>query len=474
MIEQQSTSRCDSPLTRELTGAAYCYPFRWLLVLTALAAGFVAPYSWVYARAAAQIQPFLSDVDGPLHGDFGHFYHGAKAMRDHENPYTSWKRGYIYPPLMAFLLMPLTLLPAETAARVFIGFNIALSIALSLLVARESARRFASPDPVLITGAALLATFLLIDKIRGEMRMGQTNTWMLAAFVLGLVWMDRRPWLAGLALGFGFNIKYLPVVMLPYLLFRRRWNVAAGFILGAIGFALLPAIWSGWHENLRHLAVAYSGLLKLVGLETGAAEAANLESISAPLSVSVTSMVSRAIGGGQATWLVLAVSLGTALGVAGVMLAIARRAGVPLLFRWLTAQGAASQSETTLLEWLGLLVFVLAFSPQTNTRHLYLVLFVLTAAAVILLKPPAGVSRRPLVVGVAVLTLGLNFPQFNSLSSSAALWWAAHAGPTVCLLFMYGTLLWTGLCVVRTSESRGLPPAEISTQSPWLLNSTQS
>ena len=425
----------------------------------ALAAGFVVPYGWVYARAAAQIRPFLSDVDGPLHGDFGHFYYGARAMREHENPYTSWKRGYIYPPLMAFVLMPLTALPAETAAKVFIGFNIGLSIALSLLIAWESARRFGNrPGPVLITGAALIATVLLVDKIRGEMRMGQTNVWMLASFVLGLVWIDRRPWLAGIALGFGFNIKYLPVVMLPYLLFRRRWNAAAGFILGAIGFALLPAIWSGWDENLRHLAIAYSGLLKLVGVDTRAAEAANLESISAPLSVSVTSMFSRLIGGGEATGLVLAVSMVTALFAAGVMLLIAQRPGVPLLFRRMTAQDTPSHRGTTLLEWLGLMVFVLAFSPQTNTRHLYLVLFVLATAAVFLLKPPTGVARGPLIIGVVVLVLGLNFPQFNSLSTSAALSWAAHAGPAMCLLFMYGTLLWTGLRVVGTFEPCRLPP----------------
>src|SRR5437667_249836 len=68
--------------------------------LMALALAFVMVYGWIYMRAAAQIAPSLSDVDGPSHGDFGHFYHAALAMRQHADPYAAWKQGYLYPPLL--------------------------------------------------------------------------------------------------------------------------------------------------------------------------------------------------------------------------------------------------------------------------------------------------------------------------------------------------------------------------------------
>src|SRR3954471_14456009 len=50
--------------------------------------------------------------------DFRHFYYAGEAMREHRNPYLAWKGGYVYPPLLAFLYMPLTQFPIEQAAQV--------------------------------------------------------------------------------------------------------------------------------------------------------------------------------------------------------------------------------------------------------------------------------------------------------------------------------------------------------------------
>jgi hypothetical protein len=417
------------------------------LILIAIIIGFAAAYGWIYLRAVSQIPAFLDDVDGPAYGDFGHFYHAAVAMRAHDDIYGAWKHGYIYPPLLAFLLMPLTSLPAETAAHIFIVANIGLSIGLTLLATGDAARRLGiTPQPLLILAAALMATVLMLDIIRFEIRMGQTNVLMFASFVLGLVWLDRRPWLAGLALGFGFNIKYLSLAMLPYLLARRRWKAAGGFMLGAVGFALVPALWSGWDKNLHQLGTALAGLLNLVGVVTGAPDAAHLESISAPLSVSVTSMFARVVGDGEPTPAALAAATATALIAVAVFAVIVRRSGIPI-FRWPKAAGhdTPPYAGVVLLEWLGLLVFVLAFGPQTNTRHFYLVLLVMLVAALLILNSPGGASRWPLIAGVAVLVMALNPPRWSGVPNSMVSWWRAHAGPALCLLAMYGTVLWTGL-----------------------------
>src|SRR5258706_4440666 len=48
-------------------------------------------------------------------GDFEHFYYAARAMRDGSDLYASGVHGYIYPPLIAFLFMPLTWLPVKLA-----------------------------------------------------------------------------------------------------------------------------------------------------------------------------------------------------------------------------------------------------------------------------------------------------------------------------------------------------------------------
>src|SRR5205823_2225794 len=122
--------------------------------------------------------------------------------------------------------------------------------------------------------------------------------------------LDRRPTLAGMALGMAFNIKYLPIVLLPYLMMRRRYAATAGFIAGAVGFALLPALNTGWDTNLANLATAYGGLLRMVGVVSPSAPVAHVEDITDGLSVSITSGFARL---GLAPLAALAAAVGVGL-----------------------------------------------------------------------------------------------------------------------------------------------------------------
>jgi hypothetical protein len=237
-------------------------------------------------------------------------------------------------------------------------------------------------------------------------------------------------------------------------------------VVSAVGFALLPSIWSGWDENLRQLGITFGGLLKLIGIDTSNLASTNVESIGAPLSVSVTSMFSRVVGGGEATSLAMGLSLAAALLTCGVILFLIRGVGLPVL-RWPRSpeQSRLPYRGMVLFDWVGLIALVLAFSPQTNTRHLYLTLFIITAAAVVLLCPPGGVTRRPLIIGMIIFTLGVNWP--DSWLDQNTRWWSAHGGPTVSLLFMYATFLVVGLRFISTltkettSHATGTPQSSV-------------
>src|SRR5258705_8385049 len=118
--------------------------------------------------------------------------------------------------------------------------------------------------------------------------MFQTNGLMLLMLALALRWLDRKPWLAGLALGFAVNIKYLPLVLLPWLLIRRRWLAAGSFVLGCIFFAILPAVQSGWNNNLNHLSTAFRGPGHPLGIETRSAQYPDIWNMRAGISLSLT------------------------------------------------------------------------------------------------------------------------------------------------------------------------------------------
>lgn len=390
-------------------------------------------YIWSYGRGIAKIPSGM--------GDFYHFYAAAEAMLRGQDIFASGTGGYIYPPLIAFAFLPLAMLSFADAAKLDLVINILLSALTLYLGGRECVRRVGLPvRPVFVALVAAIAAILMADKIRGELRMGQTDVLMLLGFTLGLVWVRRHPTLAGLALGAAFNIKYVPIVLLPYLLVRRRWR-AAGVFLGAIVlFALLPALYTGWSVNLHNLNVAYSGLLNLVGLGSGG-PAAQIQGIAAPLSVSVTSAFARAFGGDGAAKLGTALGLGVGLGFVGVWAWAYRRHQAPIVEWGTRAPADPGLALLELFEWTSLIIFVLAFSPQTNMRHIYMTLLPVMAGVALLLAVPAR-ERALVVASLLVGMLSLNLPPGGRQFSEAVVFWHSHGGPGWCIAIMQTGLVW--------------------------------
>ncbi len=427
---------------------------RWMR--TALIAGWGVVLVCLFLNAVRRI--------GGDTGDFIHFFAAARAMVHGQDLYSSGRGGYIYPPLLAFLYSPLAGLPENAAAAVLLLANIGLLLGSVFLAVREMARRFAvRADGWKTAGVALIAVLLVGDKLKGELQMWQTNLLMLFLFTAALYLLDRRPALAGSALGLAFNIKYLSIVFIPYLLLRRRWTAAAAFLASLVGFALLPAVLTGWDVNLHNQTIAYGGLFRLMGFPIQA-RAAHIEEIAVGFSVSIPSGVARLVGAGESPAVALAAAGLVALISVAVAWAMYRRNGVPF---WRRADGPAADVRIRAvvgLEWAALVTAALIFSPQTNTRHLSLLLLVQTLAVLLLLSPRPGVSRRPLLLGTSVLVLGLIFPPgTQDFGEQVGIWcagslaaWHSVGGPCWCALVMLGTLIWTGL---RRAVALGESPA---------------
>jgi len=148
--------------------------------------------------------------------DFGYFYHAAQAMRQGQDIYAATKGHYIYPPFLAFVLQPLTLVPEQTAAIVWIIINASLMFGAALIAAQEGAARWhrsnASIDPSMPWAIAAVASILVADKIDTILILGQTEGIMLLGFACTLRWMDRRPLLAGAVVGLTASIKYVSLI----------------------------------------------------------------------------------------------------------------------------------------------------------------------------------------------------------------------------------------------------------------------
>jgi len=77
---------------------------------------------------------------------------------------------------------------------------------------------------------------------------------LFALTLSGMYWQSRgRPLLGGMALALAAAIRLMPVVFIPYLIYRRRWRPAAYAVLFLALFTLSPALVYGWDGLLEYL-----------------------------------------------------------------------------------------------------------------------------------------------------------------------------------------------------------------------------
>jgi hypothetical protein len=366
----------------------------------------------------------LRRIERQEFSDFTPFYRAAGALAHGTNPYVHVdRRPYIYPPLLAFLYVSLAKLSEPRAAEVALLVNVAALAASVLVLVRTFATRLGAARAMkLFPLVCLIALIPVADKVKSDVRMFQTNPLILLCFALALATLDAAPLVAGVALGFAFNIKYTAVAFLPYLLLRKRWTAAAGFALGVAGFALLPAIESGWHQNLQNLAAAFGGLANgLAGQDDVMRyQGADVKSVVSLISVSITSAMARAFEAGGAPRIISVVAtLVATTAICAFVTSLYRRNRLPLL-HWPPAPRQANPPycALTAIEWTGMAVAAIAFSPQTNTRHLVLALVPAALAAVLIVEPPApetthGAARRgraAVAIALLLILLGLSLP----------------------------------------------------------------
>jgi hypothetical protein len=405
------------------------------------------------------IYHFHHQREGKHHfGDFPTFYVAAEYARDHKDIYTAGSspdQMYVYPPLIAVLYIPLTAFSLADAARFMLFPTAAMLLGSLILGAGEILGRLGRRNAAVWCVVVATASLLGENEMRGVMTMLETDSLMLLMFALAFWWLDRRPILAGLALGFAFNIKYLSIVALPYLILRRRWRAAGGMVAWCIGFALLPAIQLGWREDIRCLRVSMGGLLRWVGLGPETTGAIKVHDIGDGLSVSITSGLARLLHPhGFSNAQVMAAAAGVAV-ASLIIVAIFYRLNRLPLWVWPARPSQSSQPYRALvaLEWVGVVTLAIVFSPDTNARHLVLAAFVNLLGASLLVLSRKGADIVPLVIGLGLILLAFIAP-FAKQLRHAGFNHYVYSVPCWCLLIGYLLVLWVGLRSVERNLRR--------------------
>jgi hypothetical protein len=210
------------------------------------------------------------------HGDFGVYLHASRLMRSGENIYATpthpVEQGglfYIYPPLLAFLLIPLTYIPDNAAIILWTTLNVFL-IAWAVPASFEivSGLRFSKLSEKqrwLIGFFSLLLTarFILQHLDRGE-----ANIVEMVLLLAGIKLVDSKvpqSFWGGTVIGLSIPIKLITAPFTLWYVLQKNVKALLGISFGTLAGIFAPALLLGWKANLSLLGYWFNNFVRDVG-----------------------------------------------------------------------------------------------------------------------------------------------------------------------------------------------------------------
>lgn len=183
--------------------------------------------------------------------DFGIFLQASEAMKNGKDIYqVHYGDGfrYYYSPFFALLLYPLTAIPSYLAASLW-SF-----ISLCLLVRSFIILNGYLPVDNKSKVQNLLVIICALAVVYANFHNNQMSAFILWAILESVKQVKNKRWLLGSSiLAVAINIKILPIVILPYFIYRSYFKEAILVLFFLVVFWLLPAIFVGWEYNLELL-----------------------------------------------------------------------------------------------------------------------------------------------------------------------------------------------------------------------------
>ncbi len=185
-------------------------------------------------------------------GDFSIFLQASSGLWQKQNVYTTmyneWYH-YYYGIFFALLLSPFTLLPLYVAKVLWLCINVFFVYriwkVLSSWLPLDKLSKISKTVFVILS-------FVFVSRfLRDNFHLLQVTIFILYLTLEGLYLVSKEKHLVGsLLIALGIDIKLLPVVIIPYLLYRGEWK-ALMYVIGFIAlFLFLPSLFIGHEFNL--------------------------------------------------------------------------------------------------------------------------------------------------------------------------------------------------------------------------------
>ena len=188
-------------------------------------------------------------------GDFKVFLEAAKLVAAGKNPYHEWLHIvndnyalYFYSPLWAMILIPFSFLPNFIPNFIWLLANTYFLYRIWILLAKYVDLQSLSGKQV--KWILFLSILLNTRYILYNFELIQMTIFLLWGALESLYLFKNKKILSGGALlALVINIKILPIVLFPYLLYRKEWKSALSTLGFSIIFLFLPGLFLGWSFN---------------------------------------------------------------------------------------------------------------------------------------------------------------------------------------------------------------------------------
>ncbi len=194
------------------------------------------PWLLILIAAAAYYPRFVKDPVGM------EMYPQAAFCLLHGQMLQVCDNGFTYPPIFAFLMLPLEPLPLWL--RDLVWYLVSVGAAIGSFKLAETIARGALPSPLKdseLLWLRLLA-LLLSSKLILAVFENQAYDGLVLVILLGglVALMNGRDVWAGAGLAIAASLKATPLIFLPYLLWKRQFAAAAAFVVVFLAASLLP------------------------------------------------------------------------------------------------------------------------------------------------------------------------------------------------------------------------------------------
>lgn len=194
----------------------------------------------------------VSIIEANGYGDFYIFLSASKDLIEQKNIYTINYNNYyhyFYDLSFALILYPLTFLPVYFAKLIWLLFNCFLLIRIwKLIKSYLPENSFSKKGEIIFT---IISFVFVLRVLHANLHLSQLTIFILYLTLESLhqIQIKKRNFLGGFLLAWGICIKLMPIVFIPYLLFRSEWKGTIYTIFNILIIVLIPVIFVGIDFN---------------------------------------------------------------------------------------------------------------------------------------------------------------------------------------------------------------------------------